>query len=73
MRKSRFTEAQIVGKIKDEEVGLAASTLCPKHGLSPATVCIVMSRAVCLFGKLKAADQSSTSVALIRSWSVPLN
>jgi hypothetical protein len=73
MRKSRFTEAQIIRMFKDEEVGLAASALCPKHGLSPATVCIVMSWAVFLFGKLKSADQRSTSVALIRSWSAFFN
>ncbi len=37
MRKSRFTEAQIIGMIKEQEAGLAAAELCRKHGLSPAT------------------------------------
>ena len=37
MRKSRFTEAQIIGKIKEQEAGLPTSELCRKHGLSPAT------------------------------------
>ena len=37
MRKSRFTEAQIIGMIKDQEAGLPTAELCRKHGLSPAT------------------------------------
>jgi putative transposase len=37
MRKSRFTEAQILGMIKEQEAGLPTSELCRKHGLSPAT------------------------------------
>ena len=37
MRKSRFTEAQIIGMIKERETGLPTADLCRKHGLSPAT------------------------------------
>ena len=37
MRESRFTEAQIIGMIKEQEAGLPTSELCRKHGLSPAT------------------------------------
>jgi putative transposase len=36
-RKSRFTEAQIIGMIKEQEAGLPTAELCRKHGLSPAT------------------------------------
>ena len=37
MRKSRFTEAQIIGMIKEQEAGFPTAELCRKHGLSPAT------------------------------------
>ena len=37
MRKCRFTEAQIIGMIKEQEAGLPTAELCRKHVLSPAT------------------------------------
>ena len=37
MRKSRFTEAQIIGMIKEQEAGMATAEVCRKHGLSPGT------------------------------------
>jgi len=32
MRKSRFTEAQIIGMIKEQEAGMPMVEVCRKHG-----------------------------------------
>ncbi len=37
MRKSRFSEAQIIGILKELKAGKKAATLCREHGLSEAT------------------------------------
>ena len=37
MRKSRFSEAQIIGMIKEQEAGMPTADVCRKHGLSQGT------------------------------------
>ncbi len=37
MKRSRFTEEQISGILKEHQAGLGAKELCRKHGVSDAT------------------------------------
>ena len=37
MKRSRYTEAQIIGILKEQEAGAPVAELCRKHGMSDAT------------------------------------
>ena len=37
MKRSRISEAQIIGILKEHQAGLSAADLCRKHGISDAT------------------------------------
>ena len=37
MKRSRFSEEQIIGILKEHQAGLSALELCRKHGISDAT------------------------------------
>ena len=37
MKRTRFTEAQIIGVLREHEAGAATADVCRKHGVSSAT------------------------------------
>ena len=37
MKRSRFSDEQIIGILKEHQVGLSAAELCRKYGISDAT------------------------------------
>lgn len=52
MKRSRYTEEQIIGILKEHQAGLAAKDLCRKHGISEATFYKWRSK----YGGMEASD-----------------
>lgn len=52
MKKTRFTETQIVSILKQQEAGIATKEICRQHGISEATFYNWKSR----YGGMEASD-----------------
>jgi putative transposase len=37
MKRSKFSDEQIIGVLKEQEAGMATAEVCRRHGISPAT------------------------------------
>ncbi len=42
MRRSRFSDEQIIGILKEHQAGMSAADLCRKYGVSDATFCFAV-------------------------------
>ena len=54
MRKSRFSDDQIIGVLKEHAAGIPVADICRKHGISDATFYIWRSK----FGVMDVSDAS---------------
>ena len=52
MKRSRFTEVQIIAMLKEQEAGLPTAEVCRKHGVSQVTFYKYKAR----FGGLEVSD-----------------
>ena len=66
MRKSRFTEEQIIKLLKEHAAGLSAGDICRKYGISDATFYKWRSR----YGGMEVSDARKLKSSR-RPWATP--
>ena len=54
MRKSRFSDEQIIAIVKEQEAGIPTAEVCRKHGISPASFYKYKAK----FGGMEVSDAS---------------
>jgi len=52
MKRSKFTEDQIIGILREQEAGAKTAELCRRHGISSATICAWKAK----FGGMDVSD-----------------
>jgi putative transposase len=72
MKRKRFTEEQIIGVLKEHELGAKTADLCRKHGISEATFSTSKSK----YGGMGASEAKrlaleAENTKLKSSWPMP--
>ena len=66
MKRSRFTQEQVIGVLKEHQAGAAVADLCRKHGISDATFYTWRSKyggmEVCEAKRLKALEDENAKL-----------
>ena len=65
MKRSRFSEEQIIGILKEHQAGLGAKELCRKHGISGPPETGSRGRATCRGGAQRGASVSASATTPI--------